>query len=110
MCCMSNAATAVNLQVAFCEERVECRRVLLLTYFGERGFSKERCGATCDVCLRNVGQSFEGAQHTCVAVADNYCNTGAGTPLMHSRRGMASCPASAAQLQHFFLYLCTLKP
>ena len=55
----------VNLQVAFCEERVECRRVLLLTYFGERGFTKERCGATCDVCLRNVGQRFEGAHRSC---------------------------------------------
>ena len=57
---MTSRPFGPHLQVAFCEEQVECRRVLLLSYFGERGFSKERCAATCDICLRNVGQRFEG--------------------------------------------------
>lgn len=49
------------MQVAFCEEKVECRRVILLSYFGERGFVKADCRSTCDVCQANVGQQFEGA-------------------------------------------------
>lgn len=48
-------------QVAYCEEQVECRRVILLAYFGEKGFSAARCNGTCDICKRNKGQRFEGA-------------------------------------------------
>lgn len=50
---------SLNSMVAFCEEKVECRRVILLSYFGERGFVKADCRSTCDVCQANVGQHFE---------------------------------------------------
>ena len=41
----------VNRCVAFCMNQVDCRRVLLLAYFGE-SFPKEQCHATCDNCRR----------------------------------------------------------
>ena len=46
------------MQVAYCEEQVECRRVLLLSHFGETGFTAAACHRTCDICLRNEGQVF----------------------------------------------------
>lgn len=46
------------VQVAYCEEQVECRRVLLLSHFGESGFTAAACHRTCDICMRNEGQSF----------------------------------------------------
>lgn len=46
-------------QVAYCEEEVECRRVLLLLHFGEHDFSSSACRGTCDLCSRNQGKSFE---------------------------------------------------
>lgn len=46
------------MQVAYCEEQVECRRVLLLSHFGESGFTAAACHRTCDICLRNEGQVF----------------------------------------------------
>lgn len=39
--------------VAFCLDEYECRRVLLLEYFGE-SFPVENCNSTCDNCLRRV--------------------------------------------------------
>jgi len=44
----------VNKCVAFCMNEVECRRVMLLRYFGE-SFPKENCNATCDNCRRPQG-------------------------------------------------------
>ena len=46
------------MQVAYCEEQVECRRVLLLSHFGESGFTAALCHRTCDICMRNEGQMF----------------------------------------------------
>jgi len=46
------------MQVAYCEEQVECRRVLLLSHFGESGFTAALCHRTCDICIRNDGQVF----------------------------------------------------
>ncbi len=50
------------MQAAFCEEKVECRRVMLLAYFGERGFAAAACARTCDICSDTAGQAFEGAR------------------------------------------------
>ena len=47
------------LQVAYCEEHVECRRVMLLSHFGEADFSAAKCAGTCDTCKGNAGKSFE---------------------------------------------------
>ena len=47
-----------SLQVAYCEEQVECRRVLLLTHFGESGFTAALCHRTCDICIRNQNHVF----------------------------------------------------
>ena len=46
------------VQVGYCEEQVECRRVLLLSHFGESGFTSAACHGTCDICVRNKGQVF----------------------------------------------------
>ncbi len=50
----------LNKCTAFCMNSAECRRVMLLTYFGE-SFPKERCNATCDNCQhpqRDLQQVF----------------------------------------------------
>ncbi|PLW56912.1 hypothetical protein PCANC_01280 [Puccinia coronata f. sp. avenae] len=36
--------------VGFCLNKVDCRRSLILSYFGEK-FSADRCGKTCDTCM-----------------------------------------------------------
>jgi superfamily II DNA helicase RecQ len=38
--------------ISYAEDCFECRRVLMLHYFGERHFSRSHCGATCDNCER----------------------------------------------------------
>lgn len=55
------------LQVAYCEEQVECRRVILLNHFGETNFTAAACHNTCDVCARNEGAAFESKDMTQVA-------------------------------------------
>ena len=40
----------LNRMVQFCENQVDCRRSLILEYFGE-SFDKSRCNATCDNCI-----------------------------------------------------------
>ena len=40
---------SLNRMVQFCENQVECRRVLLLEYFGEQ-FDRAKCRQTCDNC------------------------------------------------------------
>ena len=55
------------MQVAYCEEQVECRRVILLSHFGETNFTPAACHRTCDVCARNEGQVFESKDMTQVA-------------------------------------------
>ena len=47
------------LQMAYCEEEVECRRVMILTHFGETSFAASQCKGTCDLCIRNQTKSFE---------------------------------------------------
>ena len=39
--------------VSFCVNEVDCRRVLLLEYFGEK-FPQESCNGTCDNCRNSV--------------------------------------------------------
>ncbi len=39
----------------YCEEDCECRRVQLLSHFGER-FDRAACRAGCDNCARNEGR------------------------------------------------------
>ncbi|KAL6770462.1 RECQ4 [Auxenochlorella protothecoides x Auxenochlorella symbiontica] len=49
---------SLNAMVAYCEEQVECRRVLMLHHFGEHSFDKSKCGGTCDNCARSATQSY----------------------------------------------------
>ncbi|CAN0100849.1 unnamed protein product, partial [Pylaiella littoralis] len=44
--------------VRFCINEVECRRVLILEFFGEH-FPRERCKATCDNCIAMQGCAQE---------------------------------------------------
>ena len=44
------------LQVAYCEEAVQCRRVMMLSHFSEK-FSAASCQRTCDNCQNNAGQT-----------------------------------------------------
>jgi len=45
-------------QINYCEEQLECRRVLMLTHFGETGFTRDSCSGTCDNCRSNAGHTF----------------------------------------------------
>ena len=47
------------VQVAYCEEQVECRRAVLLAHFGESFDPKRSCHGTCDVCAQHSGHIFE---------------------------------------------------
>ncbi|CAD7697779.1 unnamed protein product [Ostreobium quekettii] len=49
--------TALDAMRCYAEEQVQCRRVLLLNYFGEK-FTKDKCRGTCDLCENNQGKSF----------------------------------------------------
>ena len=49
------------LQIAYCEEQVECRRAVLLAHFGESFDPRKGCHGTCDVCAQHSGQIFEQA-------------------------------------------------
>ncbi|KAJ7730995.1 P-loop containing nucleoside triphosphate hydrolase protein [Mycena maculata] len=44
-----NAALAV---ARYCEEKVRCRRLMLLQHFGEEGFNKRECRENCDNCAQ----------------------------------------------------------
>ena len=49
----------LNQMVSFCENQVDCRRVLQLQYFGEQ-FDKSKCNSTCDNCKNGVqGEELE---------------------------------------------------
>jgi bloom syndrome protein len=39
--------------IAYCENKLECRRQLVLAYFGEK-FDKQKCERTCDNCENNL--------------------------------------------------------
>ena len=47
-----------GMQIAYCEEQVECRRSVILAHFGE-SFDVKACHGTCDVCATRHGQLFE---------------------------------------------------
>eukprot|EP01028_Stygiella_incarcerata_P003169 TRINITY_DN1605_c0_g1_i3.p1 TRINITY_DN1605_c0_g1~~TRINITY_DN1605_c0_g1_i3.p1 ORF type:complete len:773 (-),score=235.74 TRINITY_DN1605_c0_g1_i3:96-2414(-) len=56
--------TNLNRMVSFCENQVDCRRVLILRYFGEP-FDASQCKRTCDNC-RSRG-SMEMSDMTSIA-------------------------------------------
>ena len=57
---------------------MECRRVLMLSHFGEGSFTRAQCNGTCDNCNATAGQSLvqtdvseaakKGATHLCCAL------------------------------------------
>ena len=51
------------LQIEYCEEKLRCRRVLLMGHFGE-SFDPGLCKGTCDICSRADGRTFRGAIRT----------------------------------------------
>jgi superfamily II DNA helicase RecQ len=50
--CVSNLLKCVS----YCTNEVDCRRILLLDYFGEK-FASQSCNFTCDNCIaiRDLG-------------------------------------------------------
>lgn len=42
------------LQINFAESSLECRRMLIMRWFGENDFTPEQCGRRCDVCKSNA--------------------------------------------------------
>lgn len=77
-------------QINYCEEQVECRRVLMLSHFGERSFTREQCRATCDNCRATQGQQC--AEEDLSEAAKKGGHTpwpGAGTSPARNRRGCA---------------------
>ena len=60
--------TVPVLQIAYCEEKVECRRVMLLAHFGETGFNTAMCKPACDICASNAVQAFEDRDMSSVAL------------------------------------------
>ena len=56
---LQNNMECLNGMVSYCENAIECRRVLLLRHFGEI-FDPKMCGNTCDNCQNNLknGNTF----------------------------------------------------
>ncbi|OZJ04060.1 hypothetical protein BZG36_04653 [Bifiguratus adelaidae] len=48
----------LRMMVQFCENKTDCRREQVLSYFGEL-FSSEQCHRTCDNCLANADKRVE---------------------------------------------------
>eukprot|EP00298_Acanthocystis_sp_HF-20_P001085 c11481_g1_i2.p1 GENE.c11481_g1_i2~~c11481_g1_i2.p1 ORF type:complete len:166 (+),score=63.40 c11481_g1_i2:28-498(+) len=44
--------------MAYCENDIDCRRVLIMSYFGER-FKQSDCKRYCDNCCRTANFQFE---------------------------------------------------
>lgn len=42
---------SLSQQVGYCEEQLDCRRVMIMTHFGETTFQASKCHKTCDNCL-----------------------------------------------------------
>ncbi|KFZ20458.1 hypothetical protein V501_00120 [Pseudogymnoascus sp. VKM F-4519 (FW-2642)] len=59
----------LNRMSQFCENRVDCRRVEVLAYFGER-FQKEDCNGTCDNCnSTSVYEAVDRSKETRIALS-----------------------------------------
>lgn len=50
----NNMLYLIFLQVSYCENDVDCRRLLQLIHFGEK-FDPSLCARTCDNCLKESG-------------------------------------------------------
>ena len=51
---MAMATAACVSQINFAESSLECRRMLIMRWFGENDFTPEQCGRRCDVCKVNA--------------------------------------------------------
>ena len=47
------------VQVSYCEEKVDCRRVMIMGHFGEKAFTERLCHKTCDNCQNAAGAEHE---------------------------------------------------
>jgi len=66
----NNLRDQLNSMVAYCESTNDCRRILLMSYFGER--FEGHCGKTCDNCASGKTGSAETRDVT--AEAEAYTN------------------------------------
>ena len=58
--------------------------MLLLSHFGEAGFTAAACHGTCDICVRNEGQAFTQrdmtqAAHELIRVCQPLCDISGGS-------------------------------
>ncbi len=67
-------------QVAYCEEAVECRRVLMLQHFAER-FDPAACKGTCDNCHNNQGKRFVMQDMSSKAMQGALCSVWVGNEM-----------------------------
>ena len=86
------------LQIEYCEEKLRCRRVLLMGHFGE-SFDPGLCKGTCDICSRADGRTFRGAVlHPCIAKHPSAVVLNRSLRLFHSQRLTSSDVASSCNL------------
>ena len=67
----------LNRMVQFCENETECRRTIILEYFGEV-FDKSRCNGTCDNCA--AMRRMDVIQLDCLPMARAILSGLAGSP------------------------------
>lgn len=60
---------SLNTMAAYCENPCDCRRVLLLSHFGETSFDRSQCKSSCDNCAALSTQAYELRDVTAVAHA-----------------------------------------
>jgi hypothetical protein len=55
LCCSAGLThVRVFIQINFAESSLECRRMLIMRWFGENDFTPEQCSRRCDVCRANA--------------------------------------------------------
>ena len=71
-------------QVSYCEEHVDCRRVMIMAHFGELNFAARHCHKTCDNCQKSSEANHETRDMTQACSPTNH-----GTSASPERHGQS---------------------